>query len=349
MAKDRRGPPRQRASRRGVLATVGASTAVYLGLGPASSMAETGMSQAFPLRPVTIVVPFPPGGSTDVAARLLAERMGPALGQAGRPAGAATVVVENRPGAATIVGAEYVARAAPDGHTVLMSSGTTLTINPLLPDRLPYRPEDFAPVALITKLPFAFVVRQGLPTTIPDFVALAKSRPGQLNYGSNGPSSFNNITAAMLSEGLGIRMQEVTYRGDAPQLNDLMAGTLDVIIVGGSAGLTAHRSGKGRIIGWTGEQRVPATPEIPTFSELGPDMVSQTWFGLLVPARTPTAAIAHLNAAAVQALQAPTLRDRLLEEAQFIAGGTPGDFAAFLRAEADRWRPILRRLGLTPA
>jgi tripartite-type tricarboxylate transporter receptor subunit TctC len=189
-------------------------------------------------------------------------------------------MVENRPGAATIVGAEYVARSAPDGHTVLMSSGTTLTINPLLPDRLPYRPEDFAPVALITKLPFAFVVRQGLPTTIPDFVALAKSRPGQLNYGSNGPSSFNNITAAMLCEGLGIRMQEVTYRGDAPQLNDLMAGTLDVIIVGGSAGLTAHRSGKGRIIGWTGEQRVPATPEIPTFSELGPDMVSQTWFGL---------------------------------------------------------------------
>ena len=209
-------------------------------------MAETGTSQAFPLRPVTIVVPFPPGGSTDVAARLLAERMGPALGEAGRPAGAATVMVENRPGAATIVGAEYVARAAPDGHTVLMSSGTTLTINPLLPDRLPYRPEDFAPVALITKLPFAFVVRQGLPTTIPDFVALAKSRPGQLNYGSNGPSSFNNITAAMLCEGLGIRMQEVTYRGDAPQLNDLMAGTLDVIIVGGSAGLAAHRSGKGQ-------------------------------------------------------------------------------------------------------
>ena len=348
MAKDRRGPPR-RTSRRGVLAAVGALAAPYLGIAPVSSMAETGTSQAFPLRPVTIVVPFPPGGSTDVAARLLAERMGPALGQAGRPAGAATVMVENRPGAATIVGAEYVARAAPDGHTVLMSSGTTLTINPLLPDRLPYRPEDFAPVALITKLPFAFVVRQGLPTTIPDFVALAKSRPGQLNYGSNGPSSFNNITAAMLSEGLGIRMQEVTYRGDAPQLNDLMAGTLDVIIVGGSAGLTAHRSGKGRIIGWTGEQRVPATPEIPTFSELGPDMVSQTWFGLLVPARTPTAAIAHLNAAAVQALQAPMLRDRLLEEAQFIAGGTPGDFAAFLRAEADRWRPILRRLGLTPA
>jgi tripartite-type tricarboxylate transporter receptor subunit TctC len=191
------------------------------------------------------------------------------------------------------------------------------------------------------------VVRSGQPTTIPEFVTPAKSKPGQLNYGSNGPSSFNNITAAVLCEGLCIRMQEVTYRGDAQQLNDLLAGTLDVIIVGGSTDLTAYRSGKGRIIGWTGEQRIPATPEIPTFSEFGPDMVAQTWFGLLVPARTPRSVVERLNAAAQRGLEAADLRERLLTEAQFVAGGTPEEFAAFLRQEADRWRPVLARIGVS--
>lgn len=315
-----------------------AATALALG-GAAATRPRPARAAAFPTRPVTIVVPFPPGGSTDVAARTMADSMAPLLGQ--------PVIIENKPGAQTIIGAEAVARAAPDGHTLLMSSGTTLTLNPLLPDRLPYKPEDFAPVVLVSKLPFAVAVKSGLPKTIPEFVALAKKQPGKLNYGSNGPTSFNNIAAIVAFEGMGIRLTEVTYRGDSQQLTDLLGGTLDAIVVGGSSGLNAHRSGRAHIIGWTGEQRVAATPDIPNFSEFGPNMVAQTWFGLLAPARTPPEAVAALNAAALKAMEAQALRERLLAEAQYVAGGSPEDFATFLRTEMERWRPLVQRLAAT--
>ena len=306
------------------------------GLG--SLAAPASAQTAFPDRPVTLVVPFPPGGSTDVMARLLAERMAPLLGQ--------PVLVENKPGAATVVGAEAVARSAPDGHTVLVNSGTTLTINPLLMRNLSYRPESFAPVSLLATLPFAFLVQNRLPATIPEFVALAKSKPGQLNYGTNGPSSFNNIVAVLVSEALGIRMQDVTYRGDSAQLNDFVAGTLDVLVVGGSSAIGPHRNGQGRILAWTGDRRMPMTPDVPIFAEVAPEAVGQTWFGLAAPARTPAAAVERLSAAASRALQEPALRDRLLSEGQFAIGSSPGEYAAFLGREMDRWRPLLQRMNI---
>ncbi|MFC3124212.1 Bug family tripartite tricarboxylate transporter substrate binding protein [Pseudoroseomonas globiformis] len=294
-------------------------------------------AEAFPSRPVTMVVPFPPGGATDVAARILAEKMAPLLKQ--------PVIVENKPGAQTAIGADAVARAAPDGHTLLMASGTTMTLNPLLPEKLSYRAEDLAPVALVTTLPFGIVVRKGLADSVESFVALAKARKGQLNYGSNGPTSFNNLAAVVVMEGLGIRMQEITYRGDAQQLTDLMAGTLDVIVVGGSSALAAQRSDRGTIIGWTGEgQRLAVTPSIPNFAELGPNMVCQTHFGLLVPARTPTPAVLRLNQAALEGMKSPELRQRLLDEGQFVADGSPDDYATYLRRDADRWRDLVARL-----
>ncbi|MBP0443804.1 tripartite tricarboxylate transporter substrate binding protein [Roseomonas sp. SSH11] len=303
------------------------------GLGLPAARAQ----EAFPSRPVTMVVPFPPGGATDVAARTLAERMAPLLGQ--------PVIIDNKPGAQTAIGADAVARAAPDGHTILMASGTTMTLNPLLPEKLAYKAEDLTPIVLVTTLPFAVVVKKGLATDVQSFVALAKSRNGQLNYGSNGPTSFNNIAAIAVMEGLGIRMQEVGYRGDAQQLTDLMSGTLDVIVVGGSSALAAMRSGRGTIIGWTGEkERLAVTPDVPNFSELGPNMVCQTHFGLLAPARTPASAIQRLNQAAIKAMEAPELRQRLLSEGQYVAGGTPDDYAAYLKRDADRWRELVGRL-----
>jgi tripartite-type tricarboxylate transporter receptor subunit TctC len=289
-------------------------------------------------RPITLVVPFPPGGSTDLMGRLLAERMAPVLGQ--------PVLVENRPGAATVVGAEFVARAAPDGHTLLVNSGTTLTLNPLLIRNLSYKPADFAAVSLLSTLPFAFLVQNRLPADIPGFIALAKSRPGQLNYGTNGPSSFNNIAAVLVAEQLGIRMQDVTYRGDAQQLNDFLAGTLDFLVVGGASAIQPHRNGQGRILGWTGDRRMPFMPEIPIFAEFAPEAVAQTYFGLVAPARTPAAAIARLSQAAAQALQEPGFRDRLLAEGQFALGTGPEECAAFMAAEAARWAPVLRRMNL---
>jgi tripartite-type tricarboxylate transporter receptor subunit TctC len=176
----------------GIGAAAGAAAAVL----PLPALGQGAAGGPFPSRPVTLVVPFPPGGSTDMMARLLAERVAPILGQ--------PVLVENRGGAATAVGAEAVARAAPDGHTVLVNSGSTLTILPLVMRRLPYQVEDFAPVSLLAVLPVCFLAQTRLPATVPDFVAFARASPGRINYGTNGPSSFNNIAAVMVSEAFGV-------------------------------------------------------------------------------------------------------------------------------------------------
>ena len=292
-----------------------------------------------PTRPITIVVPFPPGGSTDVTARTLGDRMAPRLGT--------TILVENRPGAQTVIGAEAVARAQPDGHTVLMSSGTTLTINPLIGRNLPYRTEDFAPIIHVATLPFVIAVRPGVPDTIPAFVAHVRANPGRVTWGHNGRGSFNHIAGSLIAERIGLEWQDVGYRGDAPQMNDLLAGTLDAILVGGATGLAALRTGRARILGWTGEARLPNLPDQPTFAEFYPGLVAVTWFGLLAPARTPPAAIARLNEAAAAAIREDaTLRERLLNEGIVTAGGTPADFSAFLAREAERWGPLLRRLDI---
>jgi len=309
---------------------------------PALGLAAAGPARAqggwSPTRPVTIVVPFPPGGSTDVTARLVGERMAPLLGQA--------VVIDNRPGAQTVIAAEHVARAAPDGHTLLMSSGTTLTINPLIGRNLPYKPEDFSPVVHVATLPFCIAVRPGIPDTIEGFVAHVRANPGKVTWGHNGRGSFNHIAGALIAERLGLDWQDVGYRGDAHQMNDLLAGTLDCILVGGATGLAVARSGRAKIIGWTGETRLPSLPDQPTFNEHYPGLVAVTWFGLLAPARTPPAAVARLNAAGAAAVADATLRERLLAEGILAAGGSPADFQAFLTREAERWGPLLRRLDI---
>jgi len=301
----------------------------------AAGLAAPAYAQA---RPIVMVVPFPPGGSTDVMGRLLAEQMAVRLG--------VPVQVENRGGSATVVGAEYAARAAPDGHTLLVNSGTTLTLNPLLLKGLPYKVADFAPISLLSTLPFAFLLKNSLPRTIPEFVALAKANPGKLNYGSNGPSSFNNIVTVLVADALGIRMQDVTYRGDAQQLADLLAGTLDLIVVGGASALQPHRDGQARILAWTGDRRMPQTPEIPIFEEVSPGTVGQTYFGLCAPARTPQPAIERLSQAAQAALAEPILRERLLAEGQFALGTGPDAYMRFLTAEQARWAPLLKKMNL---
>jgi tripartite-type tricarboxylate transporter receptor subunit TctC len=309
---------------------------------PALGLAAAGAAQAQgqwnPTRPLTIVVPFPPGGSTDVTARALAERMVPLLGQ--------NIVIDNRPGGQTVIGAEAVARAAPDGHTMLMSSGTTLTINPLIGRNLPYRPEDFAPVLHVATLPFCIAVKPGIPDTLEGFVAHVRANPGRVTWGHNGRGSFNHIAGALIADRLGLDWQDVGYRGDAHQMTDLLAGTLDSVLVGGATGLALARTGRAKIIGWTGETRLPNLPDQPVFNEIWPGLVAITWFGLLVPARTPPAAVARLNAAAGAALAEPAVRDRLLNEGIQAAGGTPADFQAFLAREAERWGPLLRRLDI---
>lgn len=293
-------------------------------------------SGGFPNRPVTVVVPFAAGGSTDVLTRLMGERMTEVLGK--------PVQVDNRPGGNTIIGAEYAARAAPDGHTILMAAGTTLTINPVIYRSLPYKLEDFAPITLASTFPFAVIARNDGPADIAAMVAAAKAKPGQVTYGTNGPTTLTNVAMLMVLERLGITMQDVTYRGDAAQLNDFLAGNLDLLVVAGSTALPVLRNGQGRILGWTSAQRVISTPEVPTFAEGSPGLVAESWFGLLAPARTPPAALEQLNAAAVRALQDGRIRDRLTNDGQFPVGGSAAEFGRFLASEAARWKPILSRL-----
>ena len=294
-----------------------------------------GQAQA---RPVTITVPFPPGGSTDVTARVLAERM---AGPLGLP-----VQVENRPGAATVIGADYVARSAPDGHNVLIASGSTLTINPHIVRNLSYRLEDFSPVTLVSTLPFAIVARPDGPADLQALMARAAARPGAITYGTNGPSSFNNIAMLLVNEAFSVRMQDVTYRGDSAQVADLLGGRLDLLVVGGATGLALHRGGTGRILAWTGERRMPGNEEVPLVADFKPDVVAQTWFGLLVPARSPAGMIERISQAAVQVIRGDDFRGRMLNEGMFAAGSTPAEFGHFLTTESNRWGPLLRRLDL---
>ena len=290
-------------------------------------------------RPITIVVPFAPGGSTDIVSRLMAERMTATLGQ--------TVQVENRPGANTVIGAEYVARARPDGQTLLMAAGTTLTINPVIVPNLPYKVEDFAPIMLATTFPFGIITRlNGGPVDVPAWVAAAKARPGQMTYGTNGPTTLTNVAMLMVMERLGITMQDVTYRGDSAQLAAFLAGDLDMLIVAGGTAQPEHRTGQGRLIAWTSARRVESTPEVPSIADFAPGLDVLSWFGLLAPARTPADTVQRINAAANDALQDARIRERLTTEGQFLAGGSPQDFAAFLQRSDTLWRPILSRLNV---
>ena len=290
-------------------------------------------------RPITIIVPFAPGGSTDIVSRLLAERMTSLLGQ--------PVQVENRAGANTIIGAEFVARARPDGHTLLMAAGTTLTINPVIVPNLPYKLEDFAPVMLATTFPFGIITQmRGGAMDVPGWVAAAKARPGQMTYGTNGPTTLTNVAMLMVMERLGITMQDVTYRGDSAQLAAFMAGDLDVLVVSGGTAQPVHRDGRGRLIAWTSGRRIDSTPDVPSIAEFAPGLDVLSWFGLLAPARTPQDVVQRVNAAANEALKDQRIRERLITEGQFLAGGSPEDFADFLRRSDTQWRPILSKLNV---
>jgi tripartite-type tricarboxylate transporter receptor subunit TctC len=306
-------------------------------LGASALLAAPALAQpSFPARNVTIIVPFAPGGSTDVVSRLMAERMTQTLG---RP-----VQVENRPGANTIIGAEYVARAQPDGYTILMSSGTTLTINPIVQRNLPYRIEDFSPISLATTYPFAVIARPDGPRSVQELIDRAKARPGTITYGHNGPTTLTNVAMLMVLEKLGLRMQDVTYRGDAAAMNDFVAGNLDLLVVAGSTAVPVQRNGQGRILGWTSARRMPQTPDVPAFAEFAPGLEALSWFGLLAPARTPQNAIDTLHNAAREALTDARLKERLDAEAQTIIGSTPAEFTQFLSQQQELWRPTLARM-----
>lgn len=295
---------------------------------------------AWPEKTVRLVVPYGPGGSSDVIARLLANEMSRTLGQA--------VIVDNKAGASGIIAMQEVARAAPDGYNIVLGHVGTLAVNPAMFAKLPYGDEDFAPVALLAKVPMVFAVGAKVPAqTLAEFVALAKAQPGKLNYGSAGNGSAGHLAFEMLKVTAHIDVTHVPYKGTGAQLNDLLAGNTDAASAGPPGFIAQAKAGKIRIIASGSPQRLGALPSVPTVAELGyAGFDSSQWFGILAPARTPPEIVSRLHEAAVKALGVPAVRARLEEDGSTASPMGPAEFAKFIKAERDRWGSVVRKAGL---
>ena len=295
-----------------------------------------------PQRPIRLIVPYGPGGSSDVIARAIAAEMGKDLGQA--------VVVDNKAGGQGVIAMTEGARAAPDGYTVTLAHVGTLAVNPAMVPRLPYDVQkDFAPVALLAKVPMVFAVGAKVPAaSLGQFVALAKASPGKLNYGSAGNGSAGHLAFEMLKAAAGIDLTHVPYKGTGAQMTDLLAGNIDAASAGLPGFLPHVKAGKLKILAVGSATRLPAIPDVPTVAELGyPGFESSQWFGLIVPARTPADIVARLQEEALKALASPAVQSRLEEDSSTAAGMGPQAFAAFIAAEQKRWGVVVRNARLT--
>jgi tripartite-type tricarboxylate transporter receptor subunit TctC len=297
---------------------------------------------AYPARPIRLVIPFAPGGTNDIAGRLVAEKMSGRLGQ--------PIVVDNRPGANSVVGSAIVAQANPDGYTMLIVAAG-FAVNPSLRSRLPYNSlKDFAPVGLVGGGPYLMVIHPSVPAkTVNEFVAWAKSRPGQVNYASVGRGSPPHLAAELLSVMTGLDMTQVPYKGGGAVLPDLLAGRVSLFFGSITTLKPQVDAGKIRAIGVTTVKRSPAMPDVPTFMESGlKDYEVNGWYGLLVPGKTPRAIVNRLNAELQHALDDPDLRKRFAQRGMTPLPGAAGDFGRLIRSEIPKWAKVLKAAGIQP-
>ena len=299
-------------------------------------------AQSWPGKPIRFVVPFAPGGSSEIVARAAAAEIARLLGQ--------SVYVDNKPGAAGNIAMAEVSRAD-DQHTVILGHIGTLAVNPFIFDKLPYDPtRDFRPLSLLAKVPSLYVVNPELPVrNLTEFVALAKRKPGQLNYGSAGNGSAGHLAMEYLKATTGTFILHVPYRGTGPQLTDLLAGRLDAAAVGAPAVLQFIKAGKLRCIATGSAQRIAQLPEVLTVAEQGyPGFEMTQWYGLLAPASMAPAAGDKLAAAAARGIREPAAVERLNADAALAVGSTPAEFAAFILQEQRRWKPVIERAKIKP-
>ena len=320
--------------RRTLIATLAVAAAAALPALPAQGQ------PAFPSKPLKIVVPYAPGGFTDIVARLVAERLADSLKQ--------PVLVENKPGASTILGAEAVARAAPDGYTLLMATTTTLSTNPLMFRKLPYKAADFAPVALTGLTPFVLVAHPSVPVSdAAGLVAYARANPGKLNYAMLGPGSSTHLVDEMLRAQAKVDIRDVPYKGSGPANTDLLAGHVQLNFDAVSTAAPRVRSGQLKGLGITAETRSPLLPQVPTFKESGlPQMVAYSWYGLLAPAATPPQVIERLHQAVREVLAVPEVQAQLAAN-----GATPPllsarQFGELIEEHARIWERIVKPLNI---
>ncbi|MFC7474317.1 Bug family tripartite tricarboxylate transporter substrate binding protein [Dankookia sp. GCM10030260] len=291
------------------------------------------------MRPLRLIVPFPPGGATDLLARVLAERLGARLGQG--------VVVENRGGAAGVIAAELASRAEPDGHTLFFASIGTASINPNLHAKLSYRPEDLLPVVLFADVPNVIVVRgDNSWRTLADMLAEARARPGALAYSSSGSGSSLHLSGEMLKSDAGVDILHVPFRGGADTANQLMGGRIDIGFNNLPSVITLLRGGQLRALAVTSPDRSPALPGVPTVAESGiPGYAATAWFGLQVPRGTPATIIEQLNAEVNAICAEPQARERVEQLGARMRGGSVAEFTAYTVAESEKWAAVIRRSG----
>ena len=287
-----------------------------------------------------MIVPYPPGGGTDIFARLLAAKLSPALGQ--------QVVIEQRPGAGGVIGADVAAKAAPDGYTLLIGQASNLAINQHLMSKLPYDPvKDFAPITLIATSPGLLVVHPSLPIrTVKDLVALAKSRPGTINYASAGNGSPGHLAAAYFNKVAHIDLLHVPYKGATPAMTDVIAGHASLYFTSPVAAQPYVQSGRLRQIAVTSAQRFPPLPDVPSIAEAGyPDFDMTSWWGLLAPAGIPRDIVARLHTESVTALNAAEMKERLAAQGALVVTNAPDQFASYLKSEIANWGRIVKASG----
>jgi len=302
---------------------------------PCAAPAQT----AYPAKPIRMVVPYPPGGPTDVLGRIVAQKLSESLGQ--------QVNVENKPGASGMIGAELVARSAPDGYT-LLTNASIHVINPSLYAKSSFDAiRDFAPVALIAEVPLILVVNPGVPVkSVGDLIALGKAQPGKLNFGSSGNAAAPHLAGESFKIATGVQMQHVPYKGSAPALTDLIGGQVQLMFDSMPSAMPHVKSGRIRAVAVTSARRSPTMPELPTVAESGvPGFDISTWYGVWAPAGTPKDIVNRLSAEIARALRLPEIRERLAGLGAEPVGNTPEEFAAYCQSELAKWSKIVRESG----
>jgi tripartite-type tricarboxylate transporter receptor subunit TctC len=297
-------------------------------------------AQSYPSKPIHLIVPFPPGGPTDIVGRLVAQKISEGIGQ--------PVVVENRPGAGGTVGSSAAAKAAPDGYTLLYGSTSTLAIAPSLYRNIPYDPRKaFAPISLVSSGPILITVNEKVPArTLKEFIDLAKKQPGKLSYSSGGNGTPPHLAGELFKAIAGVDLLHVPYKGGGPAINDLAGGQVQAVFEGQVALMPHLQSGRARALAITGPKRSPALPDVPTVAEAGlPKYDANFWSGVVAPAGTPADTITRLNAVLVKALATPEVRDTLTKQGLEPAGNTPQQFAAHIAAELEKWAAVVKASG----
>jgi len=313
------------------------SAFVILGM----AIAAVACAQNYPVKPIRLVSPYPPGGANDILARIIGQKLGESLGQ--------QIVIENRGGATGNIGAEYVAKAAPDGYTILMGQASNLTINVSLMSKMPYDPvKDLAPVTLVATTPNLLVVHPSLRVrTVKDLVALAKAKPGSVNYASSGSGSAGHLAGELFKRVAHIDMVHIPYKGAAPALTDVVAGQAQLYFTSPISATPFVKGGRLRMVAVTSLKRSPSLPDIPTVAESGyPDFDVVSWWGILTPAGVPKEIIAKLHTEIVKVLALPEIKTKFADQGADVASDTPEHFAAYIKTEIAKWAKLIKELGV---